>query len=636
MRMRHAALHSQPGAYGFFFWTGVLVYLGEVIFFLFQRALNLDEGWYLLAAKLVQEGRLLYVDFNYTQGPVLPYVYAALSLLQPPTWLTGRLITASLAVTTTAITVWTARKLFGSETCLLTLWAIALGWFAMGEYAYVASYALAGLFLVAGVSAWLAGQSRWHYWVATLFLSLAVGVRLSVVAALVVFWTAVLIERGLSRREKAVVYGFSFVMLGVLGAPFVVRDPDLVRYNLVGFHTDRVTLVEMLARWPNIVGSNLVVFCAFWFLAALSLASPRSLLRREEIASRWLFGVVLSLFIAHLIPRTTDSYYNTLQYPLMAMLMGHWLEPMVLSGTPLRKFALLGVLLLSNAWSQWEAISHYLVLVPNSKPLADLSAAATFIQGHVAARCATGSVTLMPLLSLETKTPLLSGLEMGIFAYRPTWDSALSRRYNLVNNEILADMLSRPDVGWAVFSGYDWNNHLVGHLEPMKDALKKEYRWVRTWPRLGPVGEEVYLYVRRGCLQEEPAHSTSLLWQGNIRLEGFTWEVEDRVLNIALFWRARPVEKDYTVFVHILDEQGRFLHGEDEQPCHNTCPTTSWGMEELIRDEHLLKLPALPSGTYQVEIGLYDAQIQRLPLTSGQDAAILFSFEGRENNAALK
>ena len=38
--------------------------------------LNQDEGWYLYGARLVKEGRVPYRDFAFTQGPVMPYVYA--------------------------------------------------------------------------------------------------------------------------------------------------------------------------------------------------------------------------------------------------------------------------------------------------------------------------------------------------------------------------------------------------------------------------------------------------------------------------------------------------------------------------------------------------------------------------------
>ena len=42
--------------------------------------LNQDEGWYLYAANLVAEGKMLYRDFFYTQGPAMPSVYKSFIL----------------------------------------------------------------------------------------------------------------------------------------------------------------------------------------------------------------------------------------------------------------------------------------------------------------------------------------------------------------------------------------------------------------------------------------------------------------------------------------------------------------------------------------------------------------------------
>ena len=51
--------------------------------------LNQDEGWGLYAASLVADGKVPYLDFFYTQGPVTAYVYAALSPLWEPFGLVG-------------------------------------------------------------------------------------------------------------------------------------------------------------------------------------------------------------------------------------------------------------------------------------------------------------------------------------------------------------------------------------------------------------------------------------------------------------------------------------------------------------------------------------------------------------------
>jgi len=628
-RQRGKDVTSGPlsGGLRFAFWLGALIYLASAVFLVLWGALNLDEGWYLQAARLVKAGKILYVDFNYTQGPVLPYVYAALSPLRRPDFLVGRLITCGLGIGCTALAVLAARRVYGPRASLLTLWAIALGWFPIGQYSFVATYALTGLCLVAGVFCWLTYPAKWRYLLAALWFVLAVGIRISALAALLVFWAGVGTESALSRKQKALVYGFSLMGLGLLFGPFLTRDPVLVWYNLVWFHVDRFTLAEILARWKQVVFLNGVVFSVFWLTAVAGLGTNRSLLAGSQKATWWLFAVVISLFVAHLLPRTADAYYNALQYPLMAVLIAGWTEPLLFSRQA-RRAAFIAVLVAANVWAQWVGIKHYRILDRWGTPLPIVARAATFVKSSVAESCLTRSVTLRPILAVETETPLLEGLEMGFFSYRPTWDTERCRRFHSVNNEILAEMVARPDVGWAAFSRYEWEHHLVGSLDSLREVLRREYRLVKTFQGFGPPGHEVYFYVRRGCFQGHPEYPITLQWQDGIRLEGIDWEANSGIIELGLFWRTlQPVAEDYTVFVHILNQEGRLIYGKDEQPCHNTCPFTSWDQGELVLDEHLLEPSVLTSGKYLVEIGLYDARLQRLPLVSGQDAVILLSFD---------
>ncbi|MDW8268066.1 MAG: hypothetical protein RMN24_02775 [Anaerolineae bacterium] len=55
--------------------TGAVVsFLVTAAFLFVYREVNLDEGWYLWAARLVYEGQIPYRDFAYPQAPLLPYV----------------------------------------------------------------------------------------------------------------------------------------------------------------------------------------------------------------------------------------------------------------------------------------------------------------------------------------------------------------------------------------------------------------------------------------------------------------------------------------------------------------------------------------------------------------------------------
>jgi hypothetical protein len=84
-------------------------------------------------------------------------------------------------------------------------------------------------------------------------------------------------------------------------------------------------------------------------------------------------------------------------------------------------------------------------------------------------------------------------------------------------------------------------------------------------------------------------------------------------LAVTLYWQAGgPLDRDYTVFIHLAEPTGRVRAQSDSQPDGGHNPTILWLAGEVIRDQHTLLLPAdLPPGRYRLLTGLYD-------LTSGQ------------------
>lgn len=86
---------------------------------------------------------------------------------------------------------------------------------------------------------------------------------------------------------------------------------------------------------------------------------------------------------------------------------------------------------------------------------------------------------------------------------------------------------------------------------------------------------------------------------------------------LTLYWRSRqPIERDYTVFVHLEDEVGRLILAADSQPRAGSYPTSIWSRDEVIEDPHPFQLPSdLPPGDYTLAVGLY-------LLDSGQRLAV--------------
>ena len=83
-----------------------------------------------------------------------------------------------------------------------------------------------------------------------------------------------------------------------------------------------------------------------------------------------------------------------------------------------------------------------------------------------------------------------------------------------------------------------------------------------------------------------------------------------QALELDLVWspRGRPM-RDYTVFVHFLDSEGRIQAQADSPPRGGEYPTSVWDAGEVIADPRTISLRSdLPPGEYSLAIGLYDPE----------------------------
>ena len=79
-------------------------------------------------------------------------------------------------------------------------------------------------------------------------------------------------------------------------------------------------------------------------------------------------------------------------------------------------------------------------------------------------------------------------------------------------------------------------------------------------------------------------------------------------LTVTLVWQGEEaVTANYTVFVHLLDQQGQLVAQADAPPLGGAYPTAYWMAGDVVRDPHRLDLPAdLPTTTLLLQVGLYD------------------------------
>ena len=107
-----------------------------------------------------------------------------------------------------------------------------------------------------------------------------------------------------------------------------------------------------------------------------------------------------------------------------------------------------------------------------------------------------------------------------------------------------------------------------------------------------------------------------------IALTGYDLEQDADGLHLTLHWTClAPLERDYTIFAHLIGPGGALAAQADGPPVGGDYPTSFWSPNEIIADERLVPIEGLPSGTYSLRVGMYLLETgERLPATDADGA----------------
>jgi mannosyltransferase len=94
-------------------------------------------------------------------------------------------------------------------------------------------------------------------------------------------------------------------------------------------------------------------------------------------------------------------------------------------------------------------------------------------------------------------------------------------------------------------------------------------------------------------------------------------------VRLTLYWRAEAkLERNLTVFTHLLTADDHLVAQHDGLPVNDTRPTTTWLPSEIIRDTHVWNIPPNASpGSYRIKVGLYDHGQSEMPRLSVLDSS---------------
>ncbi len=117
---------------------------------------------------------------------------------------------------------------------------------------------------------------------------------------------------------------------------------------------------------------------------------------------------------------------------------------------------------------------------------------------------------------------------------------------------------------------------------------------------------------------------------GQVQLAGYQLEQDQaqpgETIYLTLYWRAlqRPAS-DYSIFIHLLDENEITQAQNDTYPGSGSLPTSDWPLDRVIPDRHAVQIPATAPAPnrLRITVGVYDfTSGARLPVDGQAQLAL--------------
>ena len=285
--------------------------------------LNQDEGWYLYAANMVSEGKMLYRDFFYTQGPFMPRFYESARCVWD-TWglLGARIFTLAIGFVGICFAAGLARSLVSEgrkvEAALITFLLLGCNLYHLYYVAIPKTYALASMLVMMGFFLLAVGKHACFQVAAGLCLAYAAGTRISLGALLCVVGLWLL----LSKRWKDLLWFCIGGFCGLAGVylPYLC-DPG-ARAGLLAaqqYHAARggfdlvwaVGSVSRLVRW----------YLPVFIVLGLGVAGTLKVGGWRLKVGQWnLHVLLLSFFAVFAVQMFAPFPYEDYQVPVMGLL----------------------------------------------------------------------------------------------------------------------------------------------------------------------------------------------------------------------------------------------------------------------------------------------------------------------------
>ncbi|MCS6801395.1 MAG: DUF4832 domain-containing protein [Dehalococcoidia bacterium] len=609
------------------------------------------EGW----ARFTDVGRYPYLDFWMEHPPLFPWLVVVAYRLSAliPLWDTPHFgfsvvfgtILLLFEVGNLLLLGWIASRVGWPDRGLLAAWIWALlfppvFFWAAGFESYPLFFLLLALALLLRA---FDGAAR--RWAALAGAAAGVGIMVKLIPGLAVPVGAVALWRSGRRGAASLLCVAAAATAALIAAPFVVANPVMARASAEsllargswetvwaladGYYsggavarpemrldpatatqTERPTRIPMLPVLgiAALVGGGIVLRVRRWeaqtVVAATGLALVLFFLASKGYSPQFLVYLLAPLVLLWPDGRGLGyalvlSTINLVEYPLALLLFAD--QPAVLVTTVLARTGVLLILAVDLAAALWQRRSPFTprLAVPAGLALGALLAAVTL------SATATYAATRLPSESArEAVEALRAGSGTAMFSDRGLYDRLTPLlRGRLETRLVVADRPPRLPAGevWEVYIDSEEGRRVGPSLTA---ALARDRFAVETRIESG-------LRLTRWMPLPLPPSRRLDADLGQARLAAVALPeraAAGTLLPVRLDWEATaPFAADYTVYLHLLDRDGRLVAQRDAPPAAGSRPTSSWRAGETVVDRQTVLLPPdLPAGDFRLRAGLYD------------------------------
>jgi 4-amino-4-deoxy-L-arabinose transferase-like glycosyltransferase len=415
-----------------------------------------------LASHLVYEGQVPYLDFAHFQAPLLPYVYGLWQLITGPGIVTGRLITLLFGLGTASFATLLAYRLAGSRAAALAAICFASSAFAVKMFTQTWNIPLSTFLATLGAWWFLTAPRNPHRnTLAAGALALATAVRISFgVAAGWLLICILYVHRDHPWRSLPAIGAAGVVSLLCWG-PSLLLAPQQTWFNVFAAQLGRR---EQLTTEPTHLPTGPTLFATFSLLAVgaglllvaaglVLFAWRRGVFKSNAYTAAVLFlgGMALAVYLPNLLPGDLYPNYLAMALPFMAAVGGITVAWMRRRLHRAGRIMLGLILILLLGYGVASSLLYMPTTVSLDNPdLQQLQAVAAYVAENVPEERLL--VTFETPLAIEADRQVEEGMAMGFFSYFPRMNDLECRRYHLLNDNLIHELLISDNAGAVILS----------------------------------------------------------------------------------------------------------------------------------------------------------------------------------------